>query len=283
MARPRSGRRMHCPGSSRTGSRRQVGLPGVANSRQRPHGGGNGDGAGPGLRPNAELLASGTSGPTPPACHAGPGLLVGQLLTPGVTLSVLGDCVARGCVQRPNCEDRARHRWAERPGRCVFHSGSTLGSSRACPAGSRRAEPRPWVARPLAHTVLGEQTWVCRHGTAPAVSCALQGSRAARPPAAPVVTEQCRSAPGLCLREPSGARSEGSVQWDAWGRSCRSLRAMLWSLRDAALFPQSSVPAREPGPGAAGRGPCIYNHDESAPLPPVPQHPSRGASDALWP
>lgn len=116
-ARPWSARRTRCPGSSRTGSRRQVGLPGVANIRQRPHGGGSGDGAGPGLRPNAELLASGTSGPTPPACHAGPGLLVGQLLTPGITLSVLGDCAARGCVQRPNSaelqlRDRARHGWA---------------------------------------------------------------------------------------------------------------------------------------------------------------------------
>lgn len=116
-ARPWSARRTRCPGSSRTGSRRQVGLPGVANIRQRPHGGGSGDGAGPGLRPNAELLASGTSGPTPPACHAGPGLLVGQLLTPSVTLSVLGDCAARGCVQRPNSaelqlRDRARHGWA---------------------------------------------------------------------------------------------------------------------------------------------------------------------------
>ncbi|XP_042692770.1 acyl-CoA-binding domain-containing protein 4 isoform X3 [Centrocercus urophasianus] len=65
-ARPRSDRRMHCPGSSRTGSRRQVGLPGVANSRQRPHGGGSGDRAGPDLRPNAELLASGAR-PAPAA------------------------------------------------------------------------------------------------------------------------------------------------------------------------------------------------------------------------
>lgn len=196
-ARPRSGRRMHCPGSSRTGSRRQVGLPGVANSRQRPHGGGSGDGAGPGLCPNAELLASGTSGPTPPACHAGPGLLVGQLLTPGVTLSVLGDCVARGCVQRPNCEDRARHRWAERPGRCVFHSGSTLSSSRACPAhgaGAAVLSPGPGSRGPW-HT----QCWGSRLGCAGTERPLLSAVRcgAARLPA----HQQhlwSRSSAGLC-------------------------------------------------------------------------------------
>lgn len=71
-ARPRSSGRTCCPRSYRTGSKRQVGLPGVASTRQRPRGGGTGDRAGLGFHLSAELLASGTCGPTLPVFRAPP-------------------------------------------------------------------------------------------------------------------------------------------------------------------------------------------------------------------
>lgn len=136
---------------------------------------------------------------------------------------------------------------------CVEVSSSRVRPARG--AGAAALSPGPGLRSPWHTCSAGSRCGRAAQAARSGPCCRLC---AVGEPGSPATGSTCGHRAALVCARPAPEGAErvcggGSVQWDTWGVSCRSLRAVLRSLQDAAPFLQSSVPACEPGP-AAQRG-----------------------------